>query len=138
MVLVLITVSGIVISVFLSRSISRPIEKLTQATNKIGKGNFNIKIDVRSEDEIGLLASAFNTMTGELQKTMVSKDFIETVLNGMKDAISVIDVNDFTIIDVNRFFLDVYGLKKEDVIGKKCHEITHLSAEPCESTGLQQ
>ncbi len=60
-----------------------------------------------------------------------SKEFIETVLNSMNDAISVIDVNDFRIIDVNTVFLESCGLKKEDVIGKTCHEITHKRAEPC-------
>lgn len=126
-----ILVTGTVMSIIISRSISRPIEKLKSVAGEIARGNLNTKTGIKSNDEIGQLATAFDNMTETLQKTMVSKDFMETVLNGMKDAISVIDVNDFTIIDVNNFFLDVYGLKKEDVIGKKCHEITHLRAEPC-------
>ncbi|MFZ2412351.1 MAG: PAS domain S-box protein, partial [Candidatus Methanoperedens sp.] len=65
---------------------------------------------------------------GALKK---SKEFIETVLNSMNDAISVIDVNDFRIIDVNTPFLKIYGLKREEVIGKTCYEITHKCAEPC-------
>jgi len=49
----------------------------------------------------------------------------------MKDAISIIDVNNFRIIDVNSVFLKIYGMKKEDVIGKSCYEITHKRAQPC-------
>ncbi len=60
-----------------------------------------------------------------------AKEFSETVLNSMNDAISVIDIHDYRIIDVNTVFLDNYGLKKEDVIGKTCYEITHKRAEPC-------
>ncbi len=60
-----------------------------------------------------------------------SKEFIETVLNSMNDAISVIDVNDFRIIDVNPPFLRMYGLKREEIIGKTCYEIAHKCAEPC-------
>jgi PAS domain S-box-containing protein len=66
-------------------------------------------------------------------KLKKSKEFSETVFNNMNDAISIIDVNDFRIIDVNSIFLKIYGLKKEDVIGKTCYEITHKRANPCNS-----
>ncbi|MCE8428214.1 MAG: PAS domain S-box protein [Candidatus Methanoperedens sp.] len=62
-----------------------------------------------------------------------SKEFSETVFNSMNDAISVIDVNNFRIIDANTFFLNSYGLKKEDVTGRTCYEITHKRKEPCNS-----
>ncbi len=64
-----------------------------------------------------------------------SKEFIETVLNSMNDAISVIDVNDFRIIDANTVFLESYGLNKKEMIGKTCHEITHRRREPCNVIG---
>ncbi|CAG1008058.1 MAG: PAS domain S-box protein [Candidatus Methanoperedens sp.] len=60
-----------------------------------------------------------------------SKEFTETVLNSMNDAISVIDVNNFRIIDANSVFLGNYEMKKDEVIGKTCHEIIHNCAEPC-------
>jgi PAS domain S-box-containing protein len=60
-----------------------------------------------------------------------SKEFNETVINSMNDAISVIDVNNFRIIDANSVFLENYGMKKEEVIGKTCYEITHKSVKPC-------
>ena len=60
-----------------------------------------------------------------------SKEFTETVINSMNDAISVIDVNNFRIIEANSVFLDNYGMKKEEVIGKTCYEITHKRTKPC-------
>lgn len=60
-----------------------------------------------------------------------SKEFAETVLNNLDDTISVIDVKDFRILDVNKVFLEKYGVKKEEVIGKYCHEIIHNSAKRC-------
>jgi len=59
------------------------------------------------------------------------KDFNERVINGIADAVSVIDVKDFKIVGVNRAFLDICGLSEEEVIGKTCHEITHHLATPC-------
>jgi PAS domain S-box-containing protein len=60
-----------------------------------------------------------------------SKEFNETVINSMNDAISVIDVNNFRIIDANSVFLENYGMKKDEVIGKTCYEITHKNVKPC-------
>ena len=51
----------------------------------------------------------------------------------MKEAISIIDVTNFKIIEANDAFLKEYGLKKEDVLGKKCYEITHQAKIPCNS-----
>jgi len=48
------------------RSISKPLDKLTKGTEIIGKGNLEYKIDVKSKDEIGELATAFNKMTNNL------------------------------------------------------------------------
>ncbi len=68
----------------------------------------------------------------QAEQTLIkSKEFIQTVLNSMNDAISVIDVHDFKIIDVNSVFLDSYGWNKEDVIGKTCYEIELKRTEPC-------
>ena len=60
-----------------------------------------------------------------------SKEFAETVLNSINNPITIIDVKDFTIIDINEAFLKVYGLTKGQAIGKNCYEITHKSNHPC-------
>jgi PAS domain S-box-containing protein len=59
------------------------------------------------------------------------KDFSESVINGISDAISVIDVNDYRVVSVNKAFLDILGLSREEVIGKTCYEITHDKTSPC-------
>jgi PAS domain S-box-containing protein len=64
-----------------------------------------------------------------------SKEFVETVLNSMDDAISIIDVNDFKIVGANRVFKDIYGLNEEEVIGTPCYEITHQRTDPCTPPG---
>ncbi|NOX33440.1 MAG: PAS domain S-box protein [Deltaproteobacteria bacterium] len=60
-----------------------------------------------------------------------SKEFIETVLDSMTDAISIIDVKNHKIIDVNQVFLEQAGLDKKDVIGEPCYKITHHRNSPC-------
>jgi serine phosphatase RsbU (regulator of sigma subunit) len=49
-----------------TRRLSANVRELTTAAERIAKGDLSIRIPVRSQDEIGQLAVAFNTMTGDL------------------------------------------------------------------------
>jgi HAMP domain-containing protein len=62
---------------YLSRTISRPLLKLVNATIEVAKGNFDKTIDFKSNDEIGYLSMAFNTMTTNLKKTTTTIDSLE-------------------------------------------------------------
>lgn len=66
-VTMILSVITLTMGIFISRSISKPITKLKDAANKIGKGNLNTKIDVNSKDEIGELANSFKGMAENLQ-----------------------------------------------------------------------
>ena len=65
------------------------------------------------------------------RKLKLSNEFARTILDSMNDAISIIDVRDFSIAGVNRVFLKEVGLSEGEVIGKKCHEITRNTSEVC-------
>ncbi|MHC4277899.1 MAG: PAS domain-containing sensor histidine kinase [Planctomycetota bacterium] len=60
-----------------------------------------------------------------------SSKFLETIFNSTNDAMSVINVNDFTIVTVNDAFLQQHSLKGEQVIGRTCYEITHHRSTQC-------
>lgn len=51
----------------LARGITVPIQELAMATNRIAAGDLDVRIDVRSDDEIGTLVDAFNQMTADLR-----------------------------------------------------------------------
>ncbi|MBW2990742.1 HAMP domain-containing protein [Candidatus Woesearchaeota archaeon] len=73
-ILILLVISLIVavtLSILISISISRPITHLRDASVKIGKGELDTKIEIKSKDEIGELASAFSKMTGDLKQSHV-------------------------------------------------------------------
>ena len=54
------------LSIFLSRRLTRPIEELSEATRMVGQGRFEIEVKADSGDEIGALAGSFNRMACEL------------------------------------------------------------------------
>ncbi len=64
-----IVINGVVIvmGIIISRSISKPIIQLRDAAQKIGEGNLDTEIKIKSRDELGELASAFNQMTNDLK-----------------------------------------------------------------------
>ncbi len=67
-------VFGLVISVLLSfllaKTMITPIERLTDAAERVADGDFSRKIEVSSRDEIGILTSAFNDMARQLKDTL--------------------------------------------------------------------
>jgi two-component system, cell cycle response regulator len=54
----------------LARLITRPLEDLAEGARAISEGRFDQEIRVRSKDEVGRLAMAFNAMTGRLRETV--------------------------------------------------------------------
>ncbi|MBI5375159.1 MAG: HAMP domain-containing histidine kinase [Candidatus Schekmanbacteria bacterium] len=54
--------------VFIWIMVHNPVKKLTIGTQEISKRNFDYRIDVKSDDEIGELANSFNFMMTELKK----------------------------------------------------------------------
>ncbi len=64
-----LVVSALILYGF-SRRITQPVKQLTEQAQKIAAGHLEEQIPVRSRDEIGQLATAFNSMTGALQVTM--------------------------------------------------------------------
>ncbi|MFQ6122337.1 MAG: ATP-binding protein [Dehalococcoidales bacterium] len=72
--LVIATVAVAVILAFflgiaLTRSITRPVSRLSEVTKKIAAGDLNQRAKVTSKDELGELATSFNQMTESLQKS---------------------------------------------------------------------
>jgi two-component system, NtrC family, nitrogen regulation sensor histidine kinase NtrY len=57
---------GIIGGGIVAARLSRPIKKLARAAAEIGQGNWDVRVEPGSQDEIGKLASAFNQMTQEL------------------------------------------------------------------------
>ncbi len=82
---------AILLSFFLAKAITSPLQSLTRSAQLIASGEFSHEIDVHSEDEIGILTDTFNNMKNVLQNTLLEidgeKTKLETVLSCISDAI---------------------------------------------------
>jgi len=57
---------GLILGWWISARVTRPIEQLAAGAREVAAGRWNARVDVRSRDEIGQLAAAFNEMTRQL------------------------------------------------------------------------
>ncbi|MBI3340555.1 MAG: HAMP domain-containing protein [Chloroflexi bacterium] len=67
--ILLVSATGILVAVFLTWVLTRPILALVNATKSVAKGDFTPRVPRWANDEIGDLADAFNMMTEELART---------------------------------------------------------------------
>jgi len=100
----------------ISRGITTPIDKLIQATHKVSSGNLNATVDVQSHKELIMLSDSFNTMTANLKRTLVSKNYFYGIINTINDLLIIVSP-DHSIEFVNQTTLNVLGYTREELIG---------------------
>ncbi len=80
-----------VISYFLSRHFLAPIRKLTQATEELSSLNLGTRIDVQTGDELGRLASTFNSMAAALEKNeALRKQWTSDVAHELRTPLAIL------------------------------------------------
>ncbi len=65
---------------------------------------------------------------GWLSEQLEQKD---SIINGISDALMLLDASTYQILEVNKAFLESYRVNREDVLGKRCFEVTHHLDRPC-------
>jgi adenylate cyclase len=70
-----------VLAVAVARNIVRPVKELTIAAGSVARGHYDTKVDVRSKDELGELAAAFNTMASGLRERERERDMFGRVVS---------------------------------------------------------
>jgi signal transduction histidine kinase len=81
LIILISIVNAGVIGFFVTRSISKPIKDLHKATLELEKGNYDVRIDIKTDDEISELGNAFNLTTaalGRLEKERKEIDNAKT------------------------------------------------------------
>ncbi len=71
----------------LFRSIVGPIQRLERSINRFGQGDLNSRVEIKSNDEIGHLATAFNAMAERFQQVQKELDYLSVhdSLTGLYD-----------------------------------------------------
>src|SRR6202040_1233127 len=62
-----ISLVGVLATILLTQRIASPIQALVRVTHEIAEGNLDQEVDVKTSDEINVLATAVNTMLARLR-----------------------------------------------------------------------
>lgn len=76
-------VGVLIVTVAMAMGIINPLRKLTRAANQIAEGNLDVQVDIRTKDEAGQLAQAFNRTVVRLREYIRYIDEITVVLDSM-------------------------------------------------------
>lgn len=110
---------SLVMGYFLSRTITTPIANLTKKAKRLAEGEFESKIDVKSEDEIGTLTETFNDMSSKLQAAMLQmsteKNKVEAILLNMTDGVMAF-ATDGNAIHINPTARKMFGLAEDETV----------------------
>ncbi len=82
---------GVILSTVVAGKLSQPILALSDATKKIGRGEYLVDVATDQTDELGELAESFQTMADSLKDTTVSRAYLDSILNSMLDPLLVVD-----------------------------------------------
>jgi len=66
----LVAVVAIVLGTLFAGQISRPIQELARGARRLAGGDYATRVDVKSSNEVGVLADSFNFMGEEIQKAI--------------------------------------------------------------------
>ena len=124
---------GLLVSVSMSfvimKVISNPLAILKNRAKDIGEGSYGIQVQIKSNDEIGELAEAFNSMSEKLQNNYneikLKQERITLLLNAIDSSSVSITIVDgaFNILEINETYSRLIELEKEDIIGKNIEAI---------------
>ena len=122
---------AVLLSVFLAKAISSPLQSLTYDTQLVASGEFSHEIEVRSSDEIGVLADNFNYMKERLRATLEEVDGerekLDIVLSCMRDAVLAFTA-DGRVLHFNNSAVELFGepLKNETLGMEQCFDILDI------------
>ncbi|RUL47381.1 sensor histidine kinase [Lysinibacillus antri] len=80
---------SIILVLFSTKYLVKPISKLTTATKSLSKGDFNVELDITRHDELGALSNSFLRMARKLEQADdVRKEFISNISHDIQSPLS--------------------------------------------------
>jgi diguanylate cyclase (GGDEF)-like protein/PAS domain S-box-containing protein len=106
---------GFVLWLFLLSQTKRILQLKTQA-EKFGDADFGEPLPATISDELGALAAVFNNMRDKLRATTHSRDYVNSILAGMNEAI-IVTTDEGRITSVNSATTHLLGYDEDELTG---------------------
>jgi len=102
---------------FIARQLAGPISALVKSADRIGQGDYTRPLAVVRHDELGDLQFALERMRQKLNETTITKNYLNTVLNSLSDAVLVTSPEGI-VKSCNEAAQRLLGYREADLLGK--------------------
>ena len=122
----------VILSLFISRAITKPITEMTQQTIQMADGDYSGQVKVYSKDELGILSMAINdlsTKVEEAQETTESeRRRLNSVLTHMTDGVIATDRRGIIVI-INDKAMEMLNISQEMALGVSILKVLKIDQE---------
>lgn len=134
--LTLALISGVILfaaiwfGFYLAREISEPLRNIAFGTKEVARGNYDVQVEARGDDELTELADSFNQMVVDIKtsrfETEQRRQYTETILYNLP--VGVIGLNtDKKVVAVNNAAEEIFGVSKEYLSGLSYEQLFRRS-----------
>jgi two-component system sensor histidine kinase VicK len=120
---------GLLISIVISRAITRPIEEMKKQTIRIARGDYSGQVHVYGNDELGQLASAVNNLSVRVEESHESTESerrrLDSVLANMTDGVLATDRRGNVII-INETAASFLNLDENQAMGQSILDVLDI------------
>lgn len=111
------TVFSLLLIYFLvTRSITEPLIRLTNRIKGVSGTNLDFFMPVSGSNELGQLTQSFNELSAKLQSTLVTKTYLENVIDSVGDILIIMD-SDLKILRINQYTRLFLGKPCGQIVG---------------------
>jgi PAS domain S-box-containing protein len=122
----------------------KPVEgKIEKETHSDGRINWVSTTKIPRYDEEGNVIGTLGISRDITDKVLAEKKLeesanqLKTIVNAVSEGLAIVDEN-HKILEANEFLFELFGLKREKVINKKCHKIFAPWEETCKKCPLKK
>ncbi|RXJ01919.1 HAMP domain-containing protein [Anaerobacillus alkaliphilus] len=129
---------GVLLTIYLTNIISKPLIKIGATTRKIAKGDFDSKLSIESDDEVGQLARDIHAMTNQLREYRDSRrQFISHISHDLRTPITYIKGYSAVMKDLPTFDEKEWR-QNIDIIYKEATRMESLVSDLFQLTKLEE
>jgi two-component system phosphate regulon sensor histidine kinase PhoR len=123
---VIIAVLAAMISLAISKKISRPVEQMTEAAKNFASGNLDMRLPMPNAAELADLAKALNEMAQQLNARIDTikeeRSQIQAILSSMIEGVMAVD-SAGNIVSINKAAADLLGVDVTSSQGRNIEEV---------------
>lgn len=128
---------GTILFIASRKLIFNPLTDLAHATSRLAKGDLTTQLKIKATGEVRMLVDSFNKMVSDLEKTTVSKDYVDNIIRSMTDTLIVVSPEGM-IVMVNAAACKLLSYQENELVGKPFEMVLEPEFIGSDPTGMDK